>query len=66
MKQCGLVVEVWSLISEDIVSIFCTNSLLIQGWGVSWRTLWCRGGMHASVSSNLAADITNHVQIPSQ
>lgn len=65
MKQCGIMREVWSVISEDIVSMFQTYSFLIHGVGLVLR---CWDGMHAYVSfqpCGTMADITNQTQMPS-
>lgn len=51
MKQCRIVIKVWSFISEDIVSMFWTNTFLIYGAGlVFWRALCRKDGMQAYAS----------------
>lgn len=70
MKQCGIVTEVWHVISEDIVSVFWTYTFLMHGVGLaSGKALWRRDGMHAYASlqpQGTVADITNQTQMPSR
>lgn len=61
---CEMVIEVWSLLSEDMVSTFWTCFLLIHGVGlVSWRDCGVGMARMLTLPSKAMADITNQTQM---
>lgn len=61
---CEMVIEVWSLLSEDMVSTFWTYFLLIHGVRlVSWRDCGVGMARMLTLPSKAVADITNQTQM---